>query len=240
MRSQVFFASVLALAVIASISHAQGFDPGPIQNPGTQPVTDPGPVTQDPTQDPGGGNVDQRDGPGQLESVGETLEDERSQGFVGPSQARIQEQETIFIGPTKQRIEEITPSVSTGNINRSFSGNGGGSPGFTGFGNNGYSISRSNVRARVRPNFSFRTIPSQVVARGFQQRISKLPIRNSVSGVNIRVEGTTATISGVAETQQDLDNVIGQLQLEPGVYRIVNEVQVATQKPLPSGLSSNN
>lgn len=194
----------------------------------------------------GGGNLP-GDGGDFLEGVGEMIADERAQGFVGPTASAIESGDTGdiggspgFIGPTKDRIEATSGGAE---IQREGGSAGQGSAaGET----NGVFISRSSVRTRVVPNFSFDPIPNAVISRGFEQRLRRLPMdgRGSASqGVRVQIEGTTALISGVAANQQAIDDMLGQLRMEPGVYRIINDVRISgaqNQNESPLGFSSSN
>ena len=193
----------------------------------------------------GGGNA-----PGDVgelpTEVGEMIDDERSQGFVGPTNSAIESGNTDilggspgFVGPTAEVIESTSggPQVQR---------DGGTAGRGSALGQvNGFVVSRSNVRARVVPNFSFPTVPTEVVSRDFQQRMSRLPsVQPSASlGIRVEIQGTTALISGVASNQQAIDDLMGQLRMEPGVYRIINDVRIANaanQNGSPSGLSSSS
>ena len=88
-------------------------------------------------------------------------------------------------------------------------------------------------------------LSGETVSRGFEQRLRRLPnVREAASGgIQVQVQGTTALISGVAANQQAIDDMMGQLRMEPGVYRIINDVKITNsnnQNGLPAGSSSNN
>lgn len=166
--------------------------------------------------------------------IPEISDDRFINGFIGRTKANIEEQG--FVGPTQGNLEQVSGSGTTGGATsgRTTGGQTGGFGGFGGFGGagatNGFSITRSNVRARVRPNFSYRSIPTEVTATNFQNRIQRLPNLREASpqNISVKIEGTTATLNGSAPNQEAIDNLVGQLRMEPGVYRIVNQVQITS------------
>ena len=245
------FVLAFALLAIGSVGFSQDGGAPPIDgglNPG---VDGGGDGNGDANNNPGGGGGGgggggQGDAAELPTEVGETIEDQRSQGFVGPTNSAIESGNTDilggspgFVGPTAEQIESTSGGPE---VQRDGGAAGRGSAlGQT----NGFVVSRSNVRARVVPNFSFPTVPTEVVSRDFQQRMSRLPsVQPSTSlGIRVEIQGTTALISGVVSNQQAIDDLMGQLRMEPGVYRIINDVRItnaANQNGSPSGLSSSN
>ncbi len=154
------------------------------------------------------------------------IEDQRSvNGFIGRSREKIEEHG--FVGPTKDGIESVS-GASNGGTGNAAGGRGGGG-GAAGGAELGFTVSRSSIRARVRPNFSFPTISSQFIQDNFRRRVQRLPnLRTrSPQNINVTVDGTTATLTGSASNQDVIDNMVGQLRMEPGIYRIVNQVELA-------------
>lgn len=214
---------VFAFLVLSIQLQGQGVDPGTVDpgdfNPGT---VDNGQITN------GGTNSD-----GDFSQVGDfspeipEIDDLRNEnGFVGRTRDRIETQG--FVGPTRDGIQSVSGASNTGGGGRNLGGTGGG--GFGGFGGTqqGFTITRSAIRARVRPNFSFPSIPSQVIQDNFERRIQRLPNLRTPTPQRIKVsmDGTTATLTGSASTQEAIDNMVGQLRMEPGIYRIVNQVEL--------------
>lgn len=172
------------------------------------------------------------------------IEDLRGEnGFVGRTRERIEEQG--FVGPTKELIESVSGASNAGG-----GGNfGGGGGGFGAAADNGFTVSRSSVRARVRPNFSFPTVSPQTIQEGFQRRVQRLPnLRTGAPmSIQVKVEGTTATLTGRVVDQESIDNMVGQLRMEPGIYRIVNQVELVPANQIgqqdiqtPTGRSPEN
>jgi hypothetical protein len=152
------------------------------------------------------------------------IEDFRRQnGFIGKDVSDLENQ--TFVGPTIEGITAISGEGQNGggNAGGGFAGGGGVASGLS------FTVNRSSVRARVRPNFSYQTVPTAVAQRNFQGRMNRLPnLRSTVAqGINVTLSGTTATLTGTATNQEAIDNMVGQLRMEPGVYRIVNEVEIA-------------
>lgn len=214
---------VLAVFVLSVQLQGQGVDPGDF-DPGdfNQGNNDNGQITN------GGTNSD-----GDFSQVGDfspeipEIEDLRNEnGFIGRTRERIETQG--FVGPTREAIQAVSGSSGAGG------GGAGGNFGRGGFGTafggaqQGFTITRSSVRARVRPNFSFPSIPTQVVQDNFQRRIQRLPNLRTTTPQRIKVsmDGTTATLTGTASNQEAVDNMVGQLRMEPGIYRIINQVEL--------------
>ena len=191
----------------------------------------------------GGGTIDA----GELATeVGERLDDERSQGFVGATGSAIESGNTDilggspgFIGPTSEVIEAISGAPD---VPRQGGAAGQGSAEGQ---MNGFEVSRSTVRARVVPNFTFNDVPKEVLSQRFEQRLLRIPNVGAAaaSGIRVEIQGTTALISGSAPNQRAIDDLLGQLRMEPGVYRIINDVKIANaidQNGNPAGLSFSN
>ena len=152
---------------------------------------------------------------------------QRIQPFAGRSIERFGEQELYH--PRSQ----ITP----GSPNGSGGGVGGGGGNFRGGGNQNasaaalsFQVARQSIRTHVIPSFR---VPvqsdAQVVSTRFQNRIARLPATRSIGGINVRMDGRTAVLSGSVGTQAESRRVERMARLEPGVYRIQNQIQVVGQ-----------
>ena len=167
--------------------------------------------------------------------------DERNQGFVGATGELIQQ--NGFVGPPG---EDSGPPLSDdgsfgGGVNDVGGGTGGGGGGAgggqnrnTGFGAagqqgivKGFEVLRNSVRANLRPQFASPQVSSSQIVQRFQNRIRQQPsMGNDGGGIQISIEGTTATMVGYAQSAEESNRVERQLRLEPGVYRINNETQI--------------
>ena len=84
------------------------------------------------------------------------------------------------------------------------------------------------MRTRLRPAFAAPSIPSRVVEGNFNSNLARQPTAQSLVGrYQVRIENKTAIVTGVVDTQADADRLIRQLRLQPGVYGIVSQLQVA-------------
>ena len=182
----------------------------------------------------GGENVN-LDGAAELDFGG--VPDMRNQGFVGATAPGITE--NGFVGAGSQTFGELAEGATFGGgVNDSAtssipSGSGGGGAGGGGAGgfngaNAGGSVIRSNLRTRLRPAFAAPSIPPRVVEGNFNSNLARQPTAQSLVGrYQVRIENKTAIVTGVVDTQADADRLIRQLRLQPGVYGIVSQLQVA-------------
>ncbi len=177
--------------------------------------------------------------------VGSTAENVEALGFVGaasptfgPGVASNSSDGTTtdgnvnsFGGNVNDGYAPVVGSGAGGGFGRT-GGFGGGFGGAGGFGGSstGFTVSRRStpIRAKLRPQFSFPTItPSQTVNR-FNNSFYSQPSVASLNGAfEISIENKTATVRGNVATQQDADRIVRQLRLQPGVYRIDNQLNVS-------------
>ncbi len=158
-------------------------------------------------------------------------DDQRNQGFVGAT--AIDVQEAGFSGVSSD-TSGSAPSEGAnfgGGVNGSGGGNragGGRGAGGAGAGNaNGFVVSRRSLRAKVRPRFSFTPVSSQQVSDRFNNSFYRLPQSQNFSGqYQVSVQNKKATVTGSVSTKDDMDRVIRQLRLQPGVYSIDNQLQI--------------
>jgi len=168
----------------------------------------------------------------------EVSENTRNQGFVGATTQDISNQETGFIGAASEMsgpplvdgqnfgggVNQFTPTIPAANNNAA---GGGGQQGFGGTGN-GVTIQRRSLRARLRPSFYAPPVPGRVVSNRFQSHFSRQPgSQLTGQGYSVRVENRTAFINGTVNTRADSERLERQLRLEPGVYKIVNELSIS-------------
>lgn len=172
---------------------------------------------------------------------GEDTDDQRNQGFIGPTGTRIQE--NGFVGsPGENSGPPLAAGASFGGGTNDVGGGGAGGAGGrgntqnqnNGFGGTGqvkgFQIFRSNVRANLRPQFSSPQVGGFESADRFQNRIRRIPsMGNDGGGVQISISNQTATIQGFVRSHEERNRIERQLRLEPGVYRINNFSQVIGQ-----------
>ena len=145
-------------------------------------------------------------------------EDGRSQGFIGP---RI---ESSFGGGNNGQINQ-----NAGTNRQGGAGGGGGAAGFQGIGNSlFFQVQRQGLRTRLSRNFISRTlIQGPIVGPRFVSTLARIPQTRAIPNTyKVTVANKTATISGSVSSQSQADQIVRQLRLEPGVYRINNQLQI--------------
>ncbi|QEG41487.1 BON domain-containing protein [Roseimaritima ulvae] len=90
------------------------------------------------------------------------------------------------------------------------------------------------VRTRLRSAVSVPPSNPQRVAADINRRIQTNPSVSRFRGTTVAIEGRTATLSGQVGSAADQRMAALLLQLEPGVNRVENQVQVAEPTDLPS------
>lgn len=156
----------------------------------------------------------------------EISENERNQGFVGATSANIAGTEEGFVGAVSEQsgpplddnasfgggVNDVAPTI----------------PGGANGENNSFTVTRRSIRARLRPNFYAPVNSGEDVSNRFQNHFSRQPgSQLSGSSYNITVNNRTAYIRGSVNTPADSERLERQLRLEPGVYRIVNELSIS-------------
>ena len=249
-RNLVSFAIFGMLLTFSSHAFGQGLPP---VQPGPGPQPQPQPQPQAPAPQVPANNNNQglaMDGgiTGQMGAVDaldidlsddtvmiESAENTRNQGFVGSTTASIQNADTGgFVGAatdqsgpplvdgasfgggvnSSQTINSLQPAQV--NLNQQFT-----TP------DNQVIVMRRSIRARLRPSFYAPRPSAQQVSTRFNSRFVRQPGSQIVgSGYTVRVENRTATLTGMVNSRTDSERLVRQLRLEPGVYRIVNQLQV--------------
>ena len=189
----------------------------------------------------GSGETVDLDGAASLD-LGGSDEDNRNQGFVGATADRVIG--NTFVGAASQTFGALAEDgtfgggVNDGNTssipgggggggggNAAGGGLGGGAGGFTG-GTSG-SVIRSNLRTRLRPAFDAPVIPPRATEFDFNNKLARQPSAQSLIGrYRVTVQNKTATVTGVVNSVADADRLIRQLKLQPGIYGVVNQLQV--------------
>ena len=206
---------------------------------------DPGvqqPVTQQPTATPTT-NLTTELPQGEEVELTRDFEDLRNQGFIG-STAEIVSSSGFVGAATEQSGSPIVEGKSFGGgINEGFtpvtsgSGGGGGFGGGTrggggGFGTTsqlGFTVNRRSVpiRVRLRPQFASPIVTSSQLISRFNQNFYSQPSTVNLNGnFQVTIANDTATVQGSVATMQDANRIIDQLRLQPGVYRIENQLSI--------------
>ena len=105
---------------------------------------------------------------------------------------------------------------------------------------NGFQVIRRNLRANLVPRFEVAPVSNEQTAVRFQSRIARQPVPRSsvqngaglsmqgspISSVNVEVENRTAVLTGYVGSPSERDRWERQLRLEPGVDKIINQIEV--------------
>ena len=173
--------------------------------------------------------------------LGSSGEDNRNQGFVGATAPGVSENN--FVGATSQTFGALAEDATFGGgVNDGFTssipgggggagggGNAGGGQGAAGgfTGGTSGSVIRSSIRTRLVPAFAAPVISPQITQSNFNDNLARQPSAQSLVGrYQVFVRNRTATVTGVVNSQADADRLIRQLKLQPGIYGIVNQLQV--------------
>jgi hypothetical protein len=168
---------------------------------------------------------------GQLETVDPfrlefSIEERRNQGFVGPTAEVITERGFVGGQGADSRLPLADGRSNGGGVN---DGRGVRSPPGSQINNqqNGFTIQRQSIRAKLRPAFAAPSTPGFVAASRFQSRIARQPVISQMNqGVSVMVSNRTATLTGVVASKAQRDLLVRQLRLEPGVYKIVDQTKL--------------
>lgn len=156
-------------------------------------------------------------------------------GFIGRTAADatdgIDNRSSGFVGRRGSSTGggELGGGVNGGG-NNAFGNAGRGQGGFNGVnGSQNYfeAFKLTPVRARLRSGIGRVNFSAPVVANRFQNRLSTMPSTRSYSGgVNIAINNRTATLTGVVRDPNVARRLVRQLRMEPGVYKIIDNIQV--------------
>ncbi len=156
-------------------------------------------------------------------------------GFVGPTALDLDGQGSgdRSSGHVGQRIEgdfgggsnNSLTLGSTTNAGQGGRGGGGAAGGSSLF----FSVPRMGIRARMaRPRFiTSAVLHSPTFAAQFVSRLDRIPATRELGKqYRIDVANKTATLTGTVGSVKESQMIERQLRLEPGVYRIVNRLQI--------------
>ncbi len=157
------------------------------------------------------------------------FENQRFQPFVGRSRERF---EALGIRAHPRSNIEVAGSSNSG---------GGGGRAVTGAAGRGAqrgqglqaggatnNIIRRSLRTRLVPRIEVRTpVSAQQVSSRFQLRLGQSPLlENGADGIQVRVENSTAYLTGFVGSLEERARVERMARLEPGIYRIDNQIEV--------------
>jgi hypothetical protein len=153
------------------------------------------------------------------------IESMRLQPFVGPSRENFVTQNLAH--PRSQ----IAPSASSSSSSSSrTSGNRGQNR--SGSSTTGFEVARAGLRTRLVPVFQANR-PQQydeAISVNFDSRLNRLPNAAAFAGdVNMVVNGRQAILTGNVSSIEDRDRAERLARLEPGIYRIDNQITVSNQ-----------
>lgn len=155
------------------------------------------------------------------------IDNNRLQPFVGRSIIRYGEQ-TAGAHP-RSNASSPGGGVTTGGGG----GFGGGARGNQARGGQGLQAGNNVIiRKSLRTRLSSRIVlaspsSSRQVSSRFQQRLTRIPTTDLASqGVQVRVENKIAYLTGVVGSTQERNRVERMARLEPGIYKIQNQIQV--------------
>ena len=166
-----------------------------------------------------------------LEQTGQITSEaaiDRGTGFVGGDSS---DTFNLRNGPTS--------GASTGASARGTSGMGGrggtgGRGGQTGLNNNNTrNTGRTALRIPFRLGFEMPRVPAPVLRATVQRRITKLPGLQAANKVVVVIEKDTAVLQGTVTNSDQGDLIAGLMLLEPGVYKVRNELVVKAPAAKP-------
>ncbi len=88
-------------------------------------------------------------------------------------------------------------------------------------------VTRRSIRTRMRPSFSAPTVPISTRVSNFSDRLSRTTsLRGMTQNVKYVLEGRTGRLTGTVKSEEQKKLLERQVRLEPGVYKVVNELRV--------------
>lgn len=169
-----------------------------------------------------------------LEQTGQLTSDaaiDRGTGFVGGDSS---DTFSLRNAPTGGTSTGAGGRGTTGMSGMSGRGGTGGRGGQTGLNNNNTrNTGRTALRIPFRLGFEMPRVPAPVLKATVQRRITKLPGLKAANKVVVVIEKDTAVLQGTVTNSDQGDLIAGLMLLEPGVYKVRNElvVKAPTAKP---------
>ncbi len=166
-----------------------------------------------------------------LEQTGELTSEaaiDRGNGFVGGDSSDTFNLRNSPTGGTG------AASSTRGMSGMSGRGGAGGRGGQMGGGNNSSRNSgRNALRIPFRIGFQMPAVPAPVLKASVQRRITKLPGLKTGNKVVVLIEKETAVLQGTVINSDQADLLAGLMLLEPGVYKVRNELVVKAPAAKP-------
>lgn len=171
-------------------------------------------------------------GDGELDTVepvriGLEIENVRNQGFVGPSAPLLED--NGFVGPASENnpLDGIGEGrFAGGGVNEGLGGRTA-TTSSAELQDNGFTVVRQSLRAKLVPAFATRQTPGWVAESRFHSRISRQPVvRDLGAGVTVTVRNRRAILSGAFHSEAERDVIKRQLRLEPGIYGIDDQTSI--------------
>lgn len=90
------------------------------------------------------------------------------------------------------------------------------------------------LRTPIRLGFDRPAVPGPQVTAQFEQRLTKIPQLQVTGPVKVKMDGSTAVLTGVVGSERDRD-LAGRLALlEPGISDVRNELEIRPAPPVPA------
>ena len=161
---------------------------------------------------------------GQVTGNERFIQDNRQPGaFVGADTGEIQNVRSQATGQGRGGQTGLTQ------LNNIFSQFGQGGAGRGG----AQQTTRRTLRAPIRLGFVSPRISTVAIGRRLTESVTRMPAFRDSEGITVTVEGRTAVLQGVVDSQQQADLLARIARLEPGVNNVVNELQI-TPATLPA------
>ena len=160
-----------------------------------------------------------------LEQTGQVTSEaaiDRGTGFVGGDSS---DTFNLRNAPTGGTNTGTSARGMTGMSGRGGQG-GRGQGGQTGLNNNNRNSGRTALRIPFRIGFEMASVPTPVLKASVQRRITKLPGIKGDNKVVVVIEKETAVLQGTVISRNQSDLLAGLMLLEPGVYKVRNELVI--------------
>ena len=169
-----------------------------------------------------------------LEQTGEVTSEaaiDRGNGFVGGDST---DTFNLRNSPTGGTGASSSTRGMSGMSGMSGRGGTGGRGGQAGRGNtSGANSGRNALRIPFRIGFQMPAIPAPILKASVQRRITKLPGLKTGNKVVVVIEKETAVLQGTVIDSDQSDLLAGLMLLEPGVYKVRNELVVKAPAAKP-------
>ena len=169
-----------------------------------------------------------------LEQTGQITSEaaiDRGTGFVGGDSS---DTFNLRSAPTSGASTGASARGMSAMGGRGGTGGRGGRGGQTGLNNNNTrNTGRTALRIPFRLGFEMPRVPAPVLRATVQRRITKLPGLQAANKVVVVIEKDTAVLQGTVTNSDQGDLIAGLMLLEPGVYKVRNELVVKAPAAKP-------